>query len=87
MDIAEMTELWAQFVFEDKLSPKIRTPIAESWKKCKAAGVNPGGGKGRHIDETVLASVRKENRLSLCFRNRCSTTRSSMRLIRRNRRR
>ena len=65
MDIAEMTELWAQFVFEDKLSPKIRTPIAESWKKCKAAGVNPGGGKGRHIDETVLASVRKENRLFL----------------------
>ncbi|MBO7373586.1 MAG: sigma-54-dependent Fis family transcriptional regulator [Oscillospiraceae bacterium] len=65
MDLAEMTEIWAQFVFEDKLSPKVRTPIAESWKKCKAAGVNPGGGKGRHIDEQVLASVRKENRLFL----------------------
>ena len=38
MDLAEMTEIWAQFVFEDKLSPKVRTPIAESWKKCKAAG-------------------------------------------------
>ena len=65
MDLAEMTELWAQFVYEDKMSPKIRTPIAESWKRCKAAGVNPGGGKGRHIDERVLASVRTENRLFL----------------------
>ena len=65
MDLAEMTELWAQFVFEDKLSPKIRAPIAESWKKCKAAGVNPAGGEGRHIDDRVLASARKEHRLFL----------------------
>lgn len=65
MDLAELTEIWAQFVFEDKLSPKIRTPIAESWKKCKAAGVNPTGGEGRHIDDKVLASARKEHRLFL----------------------
>ncbi len=65
MDIAEMTELWAQFVFEDKLSPEIRTPIAESWKKCKTAGVNPSGGEGRHIDDAVLASAREEHRLFL----------------------
>lgn len=65
MDISKMTELWAQFVFEDKLSPEIRQPIAESWKKCKAAGVNPSGGEGRHIDERVLASAREENKLFL----------------------
>ncbi|MBR4394578.1 MAG: sigma-54-dependent Fis family transcriptional regulator [Oscillospiraceae bacterium] len=65
MDLAEMTELWAQYVFEDKLSPKIRTPIAESWKKCKAAGINPTGGKGRHIDDKVLASAREEHRVFL----------------------
>ena len=65
MNLSEMTELWAQFVFEDRLSPEIRAPIAESWKKCKAAGVNPAGGEGRHIDEKVLASARKENKLFL----------------------
>ncbi len=65
MDISKMTELWADFVFEDRLSPEIRTPIAESWKKCKAAGVNPSGGEGRHIDAHVLESARTENRLFL----------------------
>ena len=37
IDLNRMTELWAQFVFEDIMSPEIRQPIAESWKKCKAA--------------------------------------------------
>ena len=58
-------ELWAQFVFEDIMSPEIRQPIADSWRKCKAAGVNPAGGEGRHIDERVLASARAENKLFL----------------------
>ena len=65
MNLSEMTDLWAQFVFEDKMSPEIRQPIAESWRKCKAAGVNPAGGEGRHIDERILASARKENKLFL----------------------
>ena len=59
-DINRMTELWAQFVFEDIMSPEIRQPIADSWRKCKAAGLNPSGGEGRHIDELVLASARAE---------------------------
>ena len=64
-EINRMTELWAQFVFDDIMSPEIRQPIAESWRKCKAAGVDPSGGEGRHIDELVLASARAENRLFL----------------------
>ena len=64
-DINRMTELWAQFVFEDIMSPEIRQPIADSWRKCKAAGLNPSGGEGRHIDELVLASARAENKLFL----------------------
>ncbi len=64
-EINRMTELWAQFVFDDVMSPEIRQPIAESWRKCKAAGVNPSGGEGRHIDERVLASARAENKLFL----------------------
>ena len=65
MNLSEMTEIWAQYVFEDKMSPEVRPPIAESWRKCKAAGVNPAGGEGRHIDEHILASARKENKLFL----------------------
>jgi transcriptional regulator of acetoin/glycerol metabolism len=65
IDLNRMTELWAQFVFEDIMSPEIRQPIAESWKKCKAAGVNPAGGEGRHINQQVLDSARRENRLFL----------------------
>mgnify|MGYP006873026478 FL=1 len=60
MNLSEMTEIWAQYVFEDKMSPEVRAPIAESWRKCKAAGVNPAGGEGRHINERVLESARKE---------------------------
>ncbi len=65
MDISKMTEIWADYVFEGKMSPEVRAPIAESWRKCRAAGLNPSGGEGRHIDERVLESARKENRLFL----------------------
>ena len=65
MDISKMTEIWADFVFEGKMSPEVRAPIADSWQKCRAAGVNPSGGEGRHIDARVLESARKENKLFL----------------------
>ena len=63
MDIAKMTELWADFVFEGKLSPEIRYPISDAWQKCRAAGVNPSGGEGRRIDINILESARKENQM------------------------
>ena len=65
MDIARMTELWADYVLDGKMSPEVRAPIADSWQKCRAAGVNPSGGEGRHIDAHVLESARKANRLFL----------------------
>lgn len=65
MDIAKMTELWADYVLDGKMSPEVRAPIADSWQKCRAAGVNPSGGEGRHIDARVLESARKANRLFL----------------------
>lgn len=65
MDKRDMAKVWADFVFDGKLSADVRTPIAASWQKCRAAGVNPAGGEGRHIDEHILASVRDENKLFL----------------------
>ncbi len=65
MDNASMTALWADYVFEGKLSPQIRYPISEAWQRCRAAGINPAGGEGRHIDLRVLESARKENSLLL----------------------
>lgn len=65
MSKRSMAEIWADFVFDGKISPDIRSPIAASWQKCRAAGVNPAGGEGRHIDEHILASVREENKLFL----------------------
>ena len=65
MDISKMTELWADYVFEGKMSPEVRAPIADSWRKCRAAGLNPSGGEGRHIDAHVLESAREANKLFL----------------------
>ena len=65
MDISKMTALWADYVFEGKMSPEVRAPIAESWRRCRAAGLNPSGGEGRHIDANVLESARTANKLFL----------------------
>ena len=65
MDISKMTALWADYVFEGKMSPEVRAPIAESWRRCRAAGLNPSGGEGRHIDANVLESARTANKLVL----------------------
>ena len=65
MDISKMTELWADYVFEGRMSPEVRAPIAESWRKCRTAGLNPSGGEGRHIDANVLESARAANKLFL----------------------
>ena len=65
MDISKMTALWADYVFEGTMSPEVRAPIAESWRRCRAAGLNPSGGEGRHIDANVLESARTANKLFL----------------------
>ena len=45
MDLKKMTEIWADYVFDDRLSPELRAPIAQSWRKCKAAHVNSAEGE------------------------------------------
>lgn len=57
MELNELTEIWAQFVYEDKMDPRVRPEIADSWRKCKAAGVNPVGGAGRRVDDAVFKSI------------------------------
>ncbi len=54
-------EIWARYVYEDKLDPSVQPAVADSWKKCKAAGVNPNGGLGKRVNDEVFASIRTEN--------------------------
>lgn len=62
MDIETLTEIWARYVYEDQMDPRVRPAIADAWHKCKAAGINPNGGFGRRVDDAVFASIRAENR-------------------------
>lgn len=62
MDLERLTEIWADFVYEGKMSPEVREPIADSWRKCRAAGLNPAGGAGNHVDERVLKSICAANK-------------------------
>lgn len=62
MDLDRLKEIWADYVYEGRMSPEVREPVADSWRKCRAANVNPAGGMGKHIDERVLKSVCAANR-------------------------
>lgn len=62
LDRETLTEIWAQFVYEDRLDPRVQPAVAECWKKCKAAGVNPKGGLGRRVDDAVFRSILDANR-------------------------
>lgn len=57
----ELTEMWANYVYEDKLDPSVKPLVAEGWKKCKAEGVNPNGGIGKRVDDNVFQSIRAAN--------------------------
>ena len=61
-DIDTLREIWAQFIFEGKLDPRIQPPVADSWQKCRAAGVNPEGGCGTRVDEEVFSSICEANK-------------------------
>jgi transcriptional regulator of acetoin/glycerol metabolism len=60
MDV--MREIWAQFIYEGKLDERIQPPVADSWKKCRASGVNPEGGCGTRVDDAVFSSIREANK-------------------------
>lgn len=63
IDIELGKELWADFIYEGKLDPRIRPEIADSWTKCRRAGVNPAGGEGRYVDENVFRSIYDANQI------------------------
>ena len=63
IDIELGKVLWADFIYEGRLDPRIRPEIADSWKKCRQAGVNPAGGEGRYVDAAVFQSIYSANRI------------------------
>ena len=62
-DTERLKEIWADFVYDDKMDESVAEPIADSWRKCKAAGVSISEGAGGRIDEKVLERVRTANRV------------------------
>lgn len=62
LDIDTLKEIWAEFIYEGKLDPRIQPPVADSWKKCRAYGVNPDGGCGTRVDDAVFQSIKDANR-------------------------
>lgn len=61
-DTERLREIWADFVYDGIMDESVPEPIADSWRKCKEAGVGIDDGSGRHIDKDVLERVRKANR-------------------------
>ena len=60
----ELKEIWVRFIYGDELDPRLPSYIAESWRKCKAAGIDPeSGGFGVKLDEGTFQSVLEENRV------------------------
>jgi transcriptional regulator of acetoin/glycerol metabolism len=62
LDIDTLKEIWAEFMYEGKLDPRVQPPVADSWQKCRAAGVNPNGGHGTKVDEAVFKSIVNANK-------------------------
>ena len=62
VDIETFKEIWAQFMYEGKLDPRVQPPVADSWQKCRAAGVNPEGGHGTRVDPAVFQSILDANK-------------------------
>ena len=60
-DLRKLEEIWAKFVYEDELDPGVQPEVADGWRRCKEAGVNPIGGLGRRVDDEVFASIREAN--------------------------
>ena len=60
-DLLALEEIWAKYVYEGELDESVNPYVAEGWKRCRAAGVNPIGGLGRRVDEEVFRSIREAN--------------------------
>ena len=60
-DLRTLEEIWAKFVYEDELDPRVQPAVADGWRRCKDAGLNPIGGRGRRVTDEVFASIREAN--------------------------
>ena len=60
-DLRALEEIWAKYVYEGELDESVNPYVAEGWRRCRAAGVNPIGGLGRRVDEEVFRSIREAN--------------------------
>ena len=60
----ELKEIWAKFYYGDEIDHRLPDYILESWRKCKAAGIDPTtGGSGVKVDDNTFQSVLEENRV------------------------
>ena len=60
-DFKKLEEIWAAYVYEDRMDPSVQPAVAECWKKCRDAGMDPNGGLGRRVDDAVFQSIREAN--------------------------
>jgi len=63
-DQETLTRIWAEYVYEDKMDPRVQPAVAEGWRRCKAAGIDPAeGGIGSRVDDAIFQSILAENRI------------------------
>ena len=62
LDLETLKEIWAEYIFEGRLDSRVRPEIADGWRKCKAAGVDPNGGRGHAVDPSLQQSIFSENK-------------------------
>lgn len=63
LDYQTLMQIWAEFIYEDKLDPRTDPCVAESWRRCKTAGVDPmEGGTGTRVSDELFQSILEENR-------------------------
>lgn len=59
-----LTQAWADYVFSDKVDPRIPAVVVDGWRRCKEAGIDPAtGGRGSAIDGATFQSIIAENQL------------------------
>ena len=62
LDLETLKEIWAEYIFEGRLDSRVRPEIADGWRKCKEAGVDPNGGRGHAVDPSLQQSIFSENK-------------------------
>ncbi len=62
LDYKALMQIWAEYIFEDKMDPRLDPHVAESWRRCRAAGIDPiNGGLGTRVSDEIFQSILAEN--------------------------